>query len=114
MSHDSLVSAFKGNEALILMLAFQATPQDHMQLIDAAADAGIKWIIPTEFGSDNGNKPFANMVPINAMKSGPREHVEKLAETHPGLNWIGVVPSAWFDYVCLPSTYIHSHASADE
>jgi NmrA-like family len=96
------------------MLAFQATPQDHMQLIDAAADAGIKWIIPTEFGSDNGNKPFSNMVPINAMKSGPREHVEKLAETHPGLSWIGVVPSAWFDYVCLPSTYIHPRASADE
>jgi hypothetical protein len=101
----------KGNEVLILMLAFQATPQDHMQLIAAAADAGIKWIIPTEFGSDNGNKPFADMVPINAMKSIPRDHVEELAKTHPGLSWIGVVTSSWFDYVCIsPPTGSHLQA----
>lgn len=39
------------------------------------------------------------MVPINAMKAEPREHIEQLAKTHPGLAWIGVVTNPWFDFV---------------
>jgi NmrA-like family len=102
-SNESLVSALEGNEALILMLNFQALGQPQLQLIDAAAEAGVKWILPTEFGSDNANQTQVNLVPINAMKGEPRQHIEKAAKTHPGLSWIGVVTNPWFDYVCNSS-----------
>lgn len=101
-SHDSLVSALSGNEAIVLMLSFEAIGQAQLQIIDAAADAGIKWILPTEFGSDNANPDLANMVPINAMKSEPRKRIEEAAKTHPGLSWIGVVNNPWFEYVIAP------------
>lgn len=73
--------------------------QIQLQLIDAAADAGIKWILPTEYGSDNSNKALNEMVPLSAMKAEPRQRIEDAAKTHPGLSWIGVVTNPWFDYV---------------
>ncbi|KAJ5601391.1 hypothetical protein N7510_010925 [Penicillium lagena] len=97
-SQESLVSAFKGNEALVLILNFAALEQTQMDLIKAASAAGIKYILPTEYGSDNAVEKLSNMVPINALKAGPRNLVEELAKTHPGLTWIGLVSNPWFDY----------------
>ncbi|ERF75379.1 hypothetical protein EPUS_00172 [Endocarpon pusillum Z07020] len=97
-SHDSIVSALKDNEALILMLNFEAMGQVQLQIIDAAADAGVKWILPTEFGADSANQGLVDMVPINAMRTEPRKRIEEAAKTHPGLSWIGVVNNPWFEY----------------
>ena len=98
-SQDSIISAFKGNEALVLILNFAALDETQMDLIKAAAAAGVKYILPTEFGADNAVEKLSKSVPINAMKSGPRLLVEEFATMHPGLTWIGLVTNPWFDYV---------------
>ncbi|KAH8803449.1 hypothetical protein F5884DRAFT_507877 [Xylogone sp. PMI_703] len=97
-SQESLIAAFKGNEALVLILNFAALDQTQKDLIKAASEAGVKFILPTEYGADNAVAKLSSMVPINAMKAGPRDLVEELAKTNPRLTWIGLVTNPWFDY----------------
>jgi len=50
-SHQALVDAFRGNEALVLTLGdFPNLGKNTQTLTDAAIDAGIKRIILSEFG----------------------------------------------------------------
>lgn len=50
-SHQALVDAFRGNEALVLTLGdFLNTSKNTQILTDAAIDAGIKRVILSDFG----------------------------------------------------------------
>jgi uncharacterized protein YbjT (DUF2867 family) len=49
--HNALVEAFKGYEALVLTLGDIPTQfKNSKPLIDAAIDAGVTRVIPSEFG----------------------------------------------------------------
>ena len=96
----ALVSALKGQEAFVLVLGFQAIPDQEIALIEAVIEAGVKYILPTEFGADNANDGLAQMVPINVVKAAPRAKIEELGKDA-GAGWIGVVTNAWFEYVGL-------------
>ena len=50
---DSLKAAFIGQDALIITLPFTVMPADQIQMIEAAGEAGVPWIIPNEYGADN-------------------------------------------------------------
>lgn len=50
-SHDSIVTALKGQDALIITMNTRAPKEQSPKLIEAAAAAGVKWIIPDEWGS---------------------------------------------------------------
>ena len=78
-----------------------------IKLIEAAAEAGVKYIIPTEFGSDNAIDALATSIPLTAIKIDVRRRVEELAKAHRGLCWIGFVTNPWLDYVrsLIPSLY---------
>lgn len=106
-SHDSLVEAFKGNEAAVFILHFSALEETQKDLIRAAAAAGVKYILPTEFGADNAVEKLSSSVPINAMKAGPRSLIEELSTQYPGLTWIGLVTNPWFDYVSHLAHRLH-------
>lgn len=105
-SHDSLVEAFKGNDAAVFILHFSALEETQKDLIRAAAAAGVKYILPTEFGADNAVEKLSSSVPINAMKAGPRRLIEELSARYPGLTWIGLVTNPWFDYVSSTGTIL--------
>ena len=103
-SYDSdsfLASAFSGIDAVVLALHFDAIPDTAIRLIKAAAAAGVKWIFPTEFGSDTGNEVMINVTPIHSLKVGIRNAIEELAKDHQGLKWVGVVTNPWLDWVRL-------------
>ncbi|KAE8552238.1 hypothetical protein TMatcc_002255 [Talaromyces marneffei ATCC 18224] len=51
-NHDSLVNALKDQDVLIITLNITAPPEIQHNLIDAAAAAGVAWILPNEFGGD--------------------------------------------------------------
>lgn len=50
-SQDSIVAALKGQDALIITMSTTAPQEQVKQLIEAAAKAGVKWVIPNEWGS---------------------------------------------------------------
>ena len=61
-------------------------------LIDAAAEAGVKWILPTEYAGDGLNEAMVEGVPLFHPKRDARRQVEALAEREEGkdVKWIGV------------------------
>lgn len=53
---DSLVSAMKDQQFLIISLPFSATPGTQAKLIAAAGKAGVPHIMPNSFGINFANK----------------------------------------------------------
>lgn len=49
--HESIVSALRGNDFLVISMSVFA-PDAQPKLIAAARDAGVKWIMPNEYGID--------------------------------------------------------------
>jgi len=74
---DSLTSVLQGQDALISSVAMAAVPSQRL-LIDAAVKAGIKRIIPSEFGSDLKNT-HARRLPVFAGKVDIERYLDELA-----------------------------------
>ena len=85
-----LESAFRGNDAALLTFSFSGSVHQS-KVIEAAAKAGVKWILPNEFAGDGANDAMTDMVPMFQPKRDTRREIEGLAKTHEGLKWVGVV-----------------------
>jgi hypothetical protein len=107
-SPSFLHAALSGQDALVLVLEYKALVQPQIKLIEAAAGAGVKWILPTEYGTDSANQEITKAVPFNSIKIAPRLRLEELTQTHEGLKWIGVITNLWFDYVRQLSSHAYS------
>lgn len=68
-------------------------------MIEAAAQAGVKWILPTEYAGDGMNQHMVDNAPLFWPKREARKQVEELAKTHEGLKWIGVATNPWAEVV---------------
>lgn len=103
-SPSFLHAALSGQDALVLVLEYMALVQPQIKLIEAAAAAGVKWILPTEYGTDSANDLITKAVPFNSIKVAPRLRLDELTRAYKGLKWIGVITNIWFDYVRLLSS----------
>lgn len=87
-----LLQALQGQDALVLQLPIQASGlQDHF--IDAAAKAGVKYVLPTEWGSDPAAKLVDEFLPL-AEKREQRRLIEDLGVS----SWVAIVNNPWFDF----------------
>lgn len=75
-THDSLVQALKGQDAVVSVIAQDAL-LEQIKIIDAAIDAGVKRFVPSEYGSDTRNKHSHTRVPLFVMKYQVYEHLKK-------------------------------------
>lgn len=84
-SLESLEAALQGQDALVSAMSFEAI---HVQrnLVDAAAKAGVKRMIPSEYGNDLLNPKLAAF-PIYQPKIAIRERCEQLARENPSFSW---------------------------
>lgn len=53
---ETLVEALRGQEALIITLSGHTPKETETQLIDAAGEAGVAWILPNEWSPDTANE----------------------------------------------------------
>jgi saccharopine dehydrogenase-like NADP-dependent oxidoreductase len=97
-SAESLESALKGQDVLIITLAIAASPEVQSHFIKAAAKAGVPWIIPNEYGSDGANAELSNAVPLLGHKENYRKEIEELGTS----SWIAIANNPWFDFVRRP------------
>jgi len=97
-------SSLKGQDALIIILATTAPKELQSRLIKAAASASVPWVLPCEFGPDDGNPTMSEGVPMLASKKRYRDEIQALGKS----NWIGFVNGLWFDFVSalLFHTYV--------
>lgn len=88
-----LASALDGQDVLILQVNMMPDAMEsQVPLIEAAAKAGVRWVLPTEFGSDIYSR-IASDFPMTGMKKKYRDLVEEN-----GMNWVAIVNNPWFDW----------------
>ncbi|KAF5694511.1 oxidoreductase like [Fusarium denticulatum] len=97
---ESLASALKDQQLLIITLAVTVDPEVHHRIVRAAGKAGIRYIIPNIYAAnvviENQGAVddfFPAAPPINLLKE-----IERVGVT----SWILLVGGVWFDY-SLPS-----------
>ncbi|KAI2627577.1 NAD(P)-binding protein [Hypoxylon sp. NC1633] len=84
-SIESLEAALKGQDALVSAMAFEAI-HEQKNLVDAAVNAGIQRMIPSEYGNDLMNPKLAAF-PIYQPKIAIRQRCEQKAAENPSFSW---------------------------
>jgi uncharacterized protein YbjT (DUF2867 family) len=93
-SHASLVSALTGQDALVITMSVFAAPDTQLRLIDAAVEAKVKFIVPSEWGSDPENMAsFTKDVWLHDGMMAVRNHLKAKNAA-----FIGVACSFWYEY----------------
>ena len=90
---DFLITTLKGQDILVLVVSFMALDVQ-IHFIKAAAKAGVPWIVPTEFASDNLHPKLNEEIGMMAWKNKYRELIDELGVS----SWIGVINGPWFDW----------------
>ncbi|CRG90879.1 hypothetical protein PISL3812_07925 [Talaromyces islandicus] len=90
---STLVEALKGQDALIVTLAVTVTDEAE-KLNKAAAEAGVPWILPNEFGSGSSNDAVNQDTLIGLQKVTIRKQIEQLGTS----SWIGLSCGFWYEY----------------
>jgi hypothetical protein len=88
---DTIVAALKGHDALIVTMRATAARDTQQKLIRAAADAGVSWVMPNEFGMYNTEE--AQYDTIGPGKTQDRKLIESL-----GLSWVGLTTGFWYEH----------------
>ena len=84
--HKTLVEALKGQDILIITLGVMAKPDTQNKLVDACKDAGVKYVMPNEWGQDPAlNEQMGKDVMLGTGRQEVRAYIEKA-----GLTWIGL------------------------
>jgi uncharacterized protein YbjT (DUF2867 family) len=94
-SLDSLKSALAGQDAVVSAVGMQGL-ESQLLLIDAAASAGVKRFIPSEFGSNLEN-PNTRKLPVFAGKMKVQNHIIETSKTT-DLTYTLVYNNAFLDW----------------
>ncbi|KAL8684750.1 MAG: hypothetical protein Q9224_006153 [Gallowayella concinna] len=92
---DQLLAAFKGQDAILNLLP-PVSVEQHNGIADAAAEAGVKRIIPSEFGSDTANPKVVELIPMFGGKAAITQYLKTKESS--GLSWTAVINGAFFDW----------------
>ncbi|EPS36393.1 hypothetical protein H072_10120 [Dactylellina haptotyla CBS 200.50] len=90
----SLVEGLRGQDVLIITMSVMAPPETHQKLIDAAKAAGVKFLLPNEWGYDHERDlKFAKENLIGERNLKRREDIDAA-----GLPWIAVAGGFWYEF----------------
>jgi putative NADH-flavin reductase len=53
---ETLVDALRGQDALVITLSGFTPEETNMQLINAAGEAGVAWVLPNEWAPDTADE----------------------------------------------------------
>ncbi|KAI0198431.1 NAD(P)-binding protein [Astrocystis sublimbata] len=94
-SLESLTNALQGHDAVISTVGF-STLADQLLLVEAAAKAGVKRFLPSEFGSNTMNPKTAALPPYKG-KIAVQAALQKGAETG-GMSYTLVINGPFLDW----------------
>lgn len=95
-SLDSLVSALRGQDAVVSTLASAALSKQ-LKLVDAAAQAGVRRFIPSDFGS-NTVHPKAAALPVYGDKVAVQKALQEKAAQPGGMTYTVVLNGPFLDW----------------
>lgn len=91
---EEMVEAFKGQDAVVLSLGFQAQPR-HSALVQASIKAGVKRLVASGYGANDDNAAVQKMFPFAAQKAQQVEELKGLER--PGWSWTSICCGLFFD-----------------
>ncbi|MCJ1405334.1 hypothetical protein MMC11_008561 [Xylographa trunciseda] len=99
---ETLVEALRGQDALVITLSAQ-TPKDiDMQLIKAACEADVAWILPNEWSPDTANEALVKDVFIFQSKGATRKAITDLGKS----SYIAVSTGFWYEWsLAIPAAF---------
>ncbi|PKY06804.1 NAD(P)-binding protein [Aspergillus campestris IBT 28561] len=89
----TLIAALKDQQFLIITMAPTAPRDTHSKLVQAAAKAGVPYVMPNGYGGDIDNVRLENETMLGPIGKGQRAEIESL-----GMKWITVCCGFWYDY----------------
>ncbi|KAF7534328.1 hypothetical protein G7054_g6314 [Neopestalotiopsis clavispora] len=89
---ETLVSALRGQQFLIITLAVTAPPDTQGKIVKAAAEAGVRYVMPSYFGTDIRSPKFGDE-PLGAWFLKQLAEIESL-----GLSYVCLVCGAWYEW----------------
>lgn len=95
-SLDLLINALEGQDAVISTLGAAALDKQQLLLVEAAAKAGVKRFIPSEFGADTLNEKVATL-PVFKNKLAVHEALKKEA-TSSGMTYTIICTGPFLDW----------------
>ncbi|GAM85456.1 hypothetical protein ANO11243_034630 [Dothideomycetidae sp. 11243] len=90
---STLVDALKGQHFLVITMAPTAPRDTHSKLIQAAAKAGVPYVIPNWFAGDIDDVKFGQDTMLGSVAKSQRDEIEGL-----GMHWIAICCGFWYDY----------------
>jgi hypothetical protein len=90
---STIVEALKGQDILIITMAVTAPPGTHNKLVKAAADAGVPWVMPNEFGA--GPNTQANQ---EALIGPPKQQERDFIDSLDSISWVGIASAFWYEW----------------
>jgi saccharopine dehydrogenase-like NADP-dependent oxidoreductase len=94
--HTALVEAFKGQEVLIITLGVTADRNSGRNLVDAAVEAKVPYVIPNEYGGDYSDEEFGRDTGLSAPILAMRKYVEEKGAGK--TSWIAISCGFWYEY----------------
>lgn len=93
---DSIVAALKGQDALIVTLSTTFDRQHVFNVLDAAIEAGVQWIVPNEWGADLEQEELSRDILLGIRAKEVREYIGEHggSKTH----WVSFSCSFWYEY----------------
>ncbi|KAL4866936.1 hypothetical protein BDV12DRAFT_128317 [Aspergillus spectabilis] len=89
----TIVAALKEQQFLIITMAPTAPRDTHSRLVQAAAKAGIPYVMPNGYGGDIDNIKLGEDTMLGPVAKANRDEIERL-----GMQWITVCCGFWYDY----------------
>lgn len=90
---DTIVAALKGQQIIIITMAPQAPRDTHSKLVQAAAKAGVPYVMPNGYGPDIEDVKFGEDILLGPAAKANRDEIERL-----GMQWITICCGFWYDY----------------
>ncbi|KAF5674104.1 isoflavone reductase family [Fusarium circinatum] len=90
---STLIAALKNQQFLIITMAPNAPKDTHSKLVQAAAKAGVPYIMPNGYAGDIEQVKLGEDTLLGPIAKANRDEIERL-----GMKWITVCCGFWFDY----------------
>ncbi|KAK6396413.1 hypothetical protein LTR65_009497 [Meristemomyces frigidus] len=93
--HPQLVKALKGQDVLLSAIGFEGYAVQY-QLIDAAIEAGVPRLVPSEWGFDNDDPANRDLSPILYVKTKLVEYLR--SKESASFSWTALATSIWLEW----------------
>lgn len=98
----TLVQALQGQDALIITMGTTAPSDTQQTLIQAAADAGVPWVLPNEWSPDSTHEGLLKDVTVFQKLPQARELIAKRGKS----SYIAVSTGFWYEWsLAIPAAY---------